>query len=122
MSITVTIPGSPISVNKLYRGRRFLTKEGERIKNEYRYEAYRQYEGKPFKGPLFVSVLVFYNDKRKHDLDNILKALLDSMTGILWEDDSQIQEIIISKFEGTPMVSICVDRMSRIPVSKKERK
>jgi Holliday junction resolvase RusA-like endonuclease len=29
-------------------------------------------------------------DKRKHDLDNFFKGTLDSLTGVLYEDDGQV--------------------------------
>ena len=32
------------------------------------------------------------------DLDNFVKTFLDSMNGILWHDDSQVVEIVASKF------------------------
>lgn len=41
--------------------------------------------------------VVHFADKRKCDLDNRLKALQDALTGVLWVDDSQIDEIIIRR-------------------------
>ena len=102
----IIIPGTPISVNQLYRGRRFLTKQGEQIKYEYQCEAYNQYKGKPIVGPVEVIVEVFFNDKRKHDLDNTLKALFDSFTGILWKDDGQIVKITAMKKVGKPCIKL----------------
>lgn len=40
-----------------------------------------------------VSVKIFWPNKRRKDIDNISKSLLDSMAGILYEDDSQVQEL-----------------------------
>lgn len=103
----ITLSGNPISVNRLYRGRRFLTSEGEAVKYGYAAEAYNQYRKKPMKGGLKVSVFFTFADRRKHDIDNCLKAVLDSMSGILWEDDSQISELHVFKSLATePSIEI----------------
>jgi len=45
---------------------------------------------------LLVEVVLFPPDKRKRDLDNYLKALLDALTHYgLWEDDSQIDQLMV---------------------------
>ena len=103
----IFIPGNPISVNKLYRGRRHLTPEGKAIKYMYAAEAYNQYKGSPITGPVSIFVRATFTDHRKHDLDNVLKALLDAMKGILWIDDDQIDEIVAVKSIGPkPLVEI----------------
>jgi crossover junction endodeoxyribonuclease RusA len=38
-------------------------------------------------------------DRRKRDIDNMLKSLLDSLIGIAYDDDSQIQCLAVSKEE-----------------------
>ena len=109
----IVIPGNPISTNRLYRGRRFLTKEGEQIKDLYACEAYRQYKGKPLTGPVSVKVRVFLATKHRRDLDNILKALFDAMKGILWIDDAQVVSIQAEKLVkagGPPWVEISVQK------------
>lgn len=98
--VKIFIPGNPISVNALYRGRRFLTKEGEQIKYEYAVECRRQYKGPPLAGDISVIINVVFKNRRRRDLDNILKALLDSFKGILWSDDSQIMQITVRNCKG----------------------
>lgn len=45
---------------------------------------------------LLVEVVLFPPDKRKRDLDNYMKALLDALTHAqVWEDDSQIEQLHI---------------------------
>ena len=34
------------------------------------------------------------------DLDNTTKAVLDSLNGVAWEDDSQVQRIVVEKSYG----------------------
>lgn len=36
-------------------------------------------------------------DNHRRDLDNLSKAVLDALNGILWKDDNQITKLIITK-------------------------
>ena len=47
--------------------------------------------------PITLEITAFFGDKRRHDADNIVKVTQDSLTGILWEDDSQISDLIVRK-------------------------
>jgi crossover junction endodeoxyribonuclease RusA len=88
----------PISTNALYQGRRFLTKEGKANKEALAWESKLQWPLKmPLKGPIRLSVRFYWPNKRRHDVDNI-KALLDSLSGIVYEDDSQINDLRVQKF------------------------
>lgn len=43
----------------------------------------------------------------KPDIDNVLKAIFDSLNGILYKDDTQIVEVTASKFySDTPRVEV----------------
>ena len=46
-----------------------------------------------------VTIKLYMPDKRKRDIDNYLKILIDSLTGKVWDDDSQIDCIVISREE-----------------------
>jgi crossover junction endodeoxyribonuclease RusA len=47
-------------------------------------------------GPLRVEIEAYRPDNRKRDLDNLLKAALDSMAkGMIYNDDSQIKHLTI---------------------------
>ena len=65
-------------------------------------------------GPLRVEIEAFPPDKRKRDLDNILKSLLDSLTHAgVWEDDSQIEDLRIYKATIAGMVKVRVYDLSQ---------
>lgn len=53
----------------------------------------------PYDGDLSVRVCFFYkpHGRRKVDLDNLCKAILDSGNNVLWIDDSQIQHLDLWK-------------------------
>ena len=104
MTLHLTLPYPP-SVNSYWRhpsrgplaGRHLISEDGRRYR-----EAVRAYvaDGRtnPITGPLAVDIEAFFPDRRKRDLDNILKSLLDSLTHAgVWEDDSQIADLRIRK-------------------------
>ncbi len=95
--IAIALYGQPVSVNKLYRGRRFLTNEGKRIKFYNAAQAKGQYQGEVLKGPIRVQMEVYFKSKASSDIDNVCKAMLDSLTGVIWKDDRQIQELHVWK-------------------------
>lgn len=104
MTLNFDLPYPP-SVNTYWRhpsrgplaGRHLISEQGR----NYR-EAVRAYvaEGqtKPITGPVAVDIEAFFPDRRRRDLDNILKSLLDSLTHAgVWEDDSQIHDLRIRR-------------------------
>lgn len=105
----LTLPYPP-SLNHLYstvRGRRVLSREGRQYKDSV---AIRARACRVMPGTLKVNVDV-YRPRRAGDLDNTLKALLDSLTGLVWLDDSQIGEIHARRFEDklNPRVELEVE-------------
>lgn len=111
MKITLTTPY--VSTNRLYttnrNGSRRKTAAGSAAARALAWEAKSQMRGQPRKGPLAVEVYLFFPDNRKRDLDNI-KGLLDAMSGVLWEDDSQIVDLHIRKYvdKVNPRVEIII--------------
>jgi crossover junction endodeoxyribonuclease RusA len=98
--IGVTLKTLPLSTNHLYAQRgaqRFLTSKARTNKEAMGWEARAQLKGKPLEGPLALDVCLYWPDRRKHDVDNI-KSLLDALTGILWLDDGQIEDLRVRKY------------------------
>lgn len=64
---------------------------------------------RPLSGPVGVR-LVWYRPARRGDADNILKGLLDSVSGIAYHDDSQIAELHVYRYEDKayPRVEVTV--------------
>jgi len=46
-----------------------------------------------------VSILLFPRDKRLLDVDNVCKAILDSMNGIIYADDQNVWKLSIERRE-----------------------
>jgi len=82
----IVLKTPPISVNQLYTGRRYLTQKGSNTKELMSWEAKKQYKGKALECDIGLDI-DFYVRNGRSDLDNLLKATIDCLTGILWIDD-----------------------------------
>jgi len=65
----------------------------------------------PIEGPVEIKIAIYPPDRRKRDIDNVLKALLDALEkGGAYRNDSQITKLVIEKLEvqkgGTCLVRI----------------
>ncbi len=108
MSQTLTLPYPPTANNfkMIIRNRMILTSEARAYKATVTHLARKS--GHPMLvGPVAVTLNV-YRPRRTGDLDNCLKVLLDSLTGVIWADDSQITEIHAYRHEdkNNPRVEI----------------
>lgn len=75
----------------------YMSRAGHELKETYQNQVRAQWRKKPLKGPLSMGVIIYYGDKRKRDIDNGNKILFDSLTGIVFDDDSQIEQMTIVK-------------------------
>lgn len=104
MTLSFTLPYPP-SVNTYWRhpsrgplaGRHLISQEGRNYREAIRAHVAESSFGM-ITGLVAVDIEAFFPDRRKRDLDNILKSLLDSLTHAgVWEDDSQIVDLRIRK-------------------------
>jgi len=100
------IPLKAISMNQAYpqgkQGRRYLSQVAKRFKDSVGYYILNQGSGtlQPNTTDKFnVKIGFHFSDKRRRDVDDYFKLLLDSLTGIIWEDDSQIVALTGVKFQ-----------------------
>ena len=94
--IVMTLPWPP-SVNRYWRsvqGRTILSAEGRAYKQQVAVMCRDQWI-QCRSGSVEVDILAVRPDKRKRDLDNLLKAALDAMTPWVWADDSQVVDLRI---------------------------
>lgn len=102
--MTLTLLGEPRSTSHIYqyacRGNHpcmYMTKIGRFIKEDYAWQARSQYHGNPLSGRLRIEITIYFGTKRKADWDNFHKLSMDALTGIVWADDSQIEEATVVK-------------------------
>ena len=74
-----------------------MTRRGKDLKKLYQLEAKNQYKGKVICGDCYIEIALFFKDKRRRDIDNYNKLVLDALEGIVYEDDKQIQKLTITK-------------------------
>ena len=96
--IEITLPWPP-SVNTYWRnfdGRMIISARGREYRETVGDQMTLQKTVKHFKGQLKVEIEAFRPDKRRRDLDNLLKATLDGLAHAgVYEDDSQIVDLRI---------------------------
>jgi len=109
--IELTLPWPP-TVNTYYRstgGTVLISEKGRLYRKAVADQVLIQRGAKLFSGRLDVVIHAFPPDKRKRDLDNILKALFDSLTKAgVWLDDSQIDRFSVQRCAIGGMVKVAI--------------
>lgn len=84
--------------------------DGKALKEQYQWEAKAQWRGKPLEGDVDLTINLYFGTKRKADWDNFHKLSCDALTGIVYEDDSQIQRVLVTKHydKNNPRIEIDV--------------
>lgn len=116
--VILTLPFPP-SVNGYWRhptkgplaGRHLISEKGRDYRQAVQ-DFVGRYQISPVPGRLSVAIEVFPPDRRKRDLDNLPKGILDSLThaGVI-EDDSHIDSLLLER------KGICKGGMVRVFVS-----
>lgn len=98
----IIIHDTPPSTQHIYapNGKGGLYLKDPKMKLYWMNQIKRQWNEKPIKTPLSVIIEFIFTDKRRRDLDNYLKIILDSCNKVVWNDDSQIVELILRKSIG----------------------
>ena len=102
--IKITLPYPP-SVNHYWGqlgSRKFLGKKGKEFREAVIIAVYNAKQ-RGLAGRLHMEVYLYPPDKRKRDIDNVLKPLLDAMEHAgCYENDSQIDKLCITRREVMP--------------------
>lgn len=97
----ISLPWPP-TVNTYYtvaRGRKIMSKRGRVYKANAAYELLKQGTETGLKGDICLTIRAYPPDRRKRDLDNILKPILDVLTEYgAYGDDSQVSDLRIQRF------------------------
>lgn len=110
----ITLKGKPVSTQHAYgqRGKiRYMKARARDLKEDYQWQAKQQWKGKPLTGDLAVDIKLFFDTNHRRDWDNWHKISMDSLEGIVFEDDSQIQKAIVEKCKGEPRIEIIINHV-----------
>jgi len=101
MTFTCKLPWPP-TVNNYYtvwKGRKIISKKGKQFKADCSHWIHRLPD--PMVGKLQLDISVCMPDKRRRDIDNLLKPIFDVLGQYgVYEDDSQIVDLRIRSVEG----------------------
>lgn len=101
----ITLKGEPRSTQNCYRYmcgkggflRGYMKAECATLKEDYQWQANAQWKEGILVGPVHITIRIYFGTRRKSDWDNFHKLTMDALTGIVWEDDSQIETAFVSK-------------------------
>ena len=100
-TIKLSLPYPP-TVNHYWGqlgSKKFLGKKGKEFRQEVFIAVYNARQG-ALNGRLHMEVYLYPPDKRKRDVDNVLKPLLDALEHAgVYENDSQIDKLCITRKE-----------------------
>ena len=116
--IRINAPITPVTFKRVIpRGRPRNPAEYTEFKNELGYFALKAMKGhEPLKGCVRLHA-EFYKNRRGitkaswGDVDNFLKAAMDSLTGICYSDDAQVTHITAVKKIGEPHIAIELEEL-----------
>jgi crossover junction endodeoxyribonuclease RusA len=117
----IVLSGEPLSTNNVYRyhcqfGRAagYMSAEGKARKTDYAWQARGQYHGTPLAVGLRLTATLYFGRRGKRDADNYNKLVLDALTGIVWEDDSQIEDLrVVKSFDkANPRIELAIEQMA----------
>ena len=125
----IEIPIMACSVNKYYRswqGKVLISKDGREFKRQVDLllNNYIKVYGK-----IKLTIILYFKDKRKRDLDNYNKVLIDCLKNKLFEDDDQIYQLYMEKHIACGFNKICigvesieVEQIENTNIEKKSKK
>lgn len=71
---------------------------------------------KPLAGQVAMTVTLVPGDRRRRDIDNVLKPLLDALThGGAWTDDSQVKRLMVTMGDPIPKQGRCMVTLMEMP-------
>ena len=115
--MTLTLPYPP-SANTYWRrnGRRyFIAAAGVAFRTEVVARCLAS-GAKPLSGHVEMTLTLVPGDRRRRDIDNTLKPLLDALThGGAWTDDSQVKRLIVAMAAPEPKQGRCVVTLAEMP-------
>ena len=118
MTLDIQIDAVPQGRPRFYRGRTYDPPKSKQFKKDLALMVNSLDNSAFFTGELKLKIEIYRDKKsvtsrRYGDIDNLTKAILDGLTGILWQDDSQITDLHVTKhLAQTPHILIEVKEVT----------
>ena len=89
----------------------YMTQAGKALKEDYQWQARSQFHGAPLSCPLAIVVTIYFPTRRRADWDNFHKLSMDALSGIVWEDDCQIEDArVLKRYDkANPRIEIAIE-------------
>ncbi|MGQ7788187.1 RusA family crossover junction endodeoxyribonuclease [Nesterenkonia sp. K-15-9-6] len=106
--ITITVPGRPIPKGRprLGKGGRTYTPRTTLAHERTIGWLYRSHGHPKLAGDLHLAIHFIMPNRRRVDIDNLAKTVLDGLNGIAYEDDAQVTRLTAVKSVGEPCTVI----------------
>lgn len=110
MRLTLPYPPTANLYWRVWRGRAVKSTEARAYQETVKRLALLDGPRRPLAGLLSVAMDV-YRPRRRGDLDNTLKVILDALKGIAFDDDDQIEVIVARRFDdkAKPRAEITIE-------------
>jgi crossover junction endodeoxyribonuclease RusA len=101
--IKIIVPGRPVAAVRMTQRGKYVSKQAGRYlayKNHVAWiakAAKQKHNLRCIDGPVEVIAVAYLYGKREPDADNLAKSFLDSMNGIIWQDDRQVRRLTVEK-------------------------
>lgn len=96
ISLTLPFPPAVNNITTVARGRKITSKRGRQYRDDAIKAIHEQYQGDILSGRLMVCITLRPPCRRKRDIDNYSKAILDAITCAgAWQDDEQVDQMTV---------------------------
>lgn len=100
IELNLPFPPSVNHITAVVRGRKIKSKRGREYQAESVVLIKGQYKGRQLTGRLSVQIEIYPPCRRRRDIDNYSKGVLDSISAAwLWVDDEQVDRLTIIRRE-----------------------
>ena len=112
--LDITIRGRP----RFYRGRTYDPPQSKQFKKDLATLVNSLDISAFFTGEIRLKIDIYRDKKsvtslRYGDIDNLAKAIMDALSGVLWQDDKQITDLHVTKnLSGTPHILIEIEEVA----------
>ena len=114
MSIKIVLLWKPQSTQNSYgqRGKiRYMKKEAKEVKQYYIEQIQEQYKWLVIEWPVICQIDLYRSNNLRRDRDNRHKISMDAMEWIVFKDDTQIQQAIVTKYKWDERIEVTITEL-----------